>query len=220
MSLAPDPARSEATCIDPQARLLLESIFCLGGAAARDAARTGVYVGCMYTGAPLLCGVRQADDGVPAGDRPRRLPLQSTWTASLGRPAWRTRWRAASPARGWPSWWGAPATCLATGGPASPPTPPAPPAWWRSPWRRRWAASPSSRAGSSRGCWQNSVTRPAFAVAQGVESRTTSCGIAAGVNIMLIPQTTSRICLLQALSPEGRCKTFNADANGYGERGT
>lgn len=29
-------------------------------------------------------------------------------------------------------------------------------------------------------------------------------------------QTTSRICLLQALSPVGRCKTFDASADGYG----
>ena len=30
------------------------------------------------------------------------------------------------------------------------------------------------------------------------------------------PQTTARICLLQALSPVGRCKTFDASADGYG----
>ena len=29
-------------------------------------------------------------------------------------------------------------------------------------------------------------------------------------------QTTLRICLLQALSPVGRCKTFDASADGYG----
>ena len=29
-------------------------------------------------------------------------------------------------------------------------------------------------------------------------------------------QTTARICLLQALSPVGRCKTFDASADGYG----
>jgi acyl transferase domain-containing protein len=41
--------------------------------------------------------------------------------------------------------------------------------------------------------------------------------LAGGVNLMLIPQTTARICLLQALSPVGRCKTFDASADGYGE---
>ncbi len=29
-------------------------------------------------------------------------------------------------------------------------------------------------------------------------------------------QTTSRICLLQALSPVGRCQTFDSSADGYG----
>ena len=44
----------------------------------------------------------------------------------------------------------------------------------------------------------------------------TNAGIAGGVNMALIPQTTSRICLLQALSPVGRCKTFEASSDGYG----
>ena len=33
---------------------------------------------------------------------------------------------------------------------------------------------------------------------------------------MLEPRTTARICLLQALSPVGRCKTFDASGDGYG----
>ena len=33
---------------------------------------------------------------------------------------------------------------------------------------------------------------------------------------MLTPQTSARICLLQALSPVGRCKTFDASGDGYG----
>lgn len=37
-----------------------------------------------------------------------------------------------------------------------------------------------------------------------------------GINIMLSPQTTARICLLNALSPTGRCKTADSSANGYG----
>lgn len=41
-------------------------------------------------------------------------------------------------------------------------------------------------------------------------------GVFAGVNTMLIPQTTARICLLQALSSVGRCKTFDSSADGYG----
>jgi len=40
--------------------------------------------------------------------------------------------------------------------------------------------------------------------------------LAHGVNMMLSPQTTSRICMLQALSPVGRCKTSDASADGYG----
>ena len=43
-----------------------------------------------------------------------------------------------------------------------------------------------------------------------------AAGLAGGVNIMLTPQTTARICLLQALSPVGRCQTFDASADGYG----
>ena len=37
-----------------------------------------------------------------------------------------------------------------------------------------------------------------------------------GTNVMLTPQTSARICLLQALSPVGRCKTFDASGDGYG----
>lgn len=33
---------------------------------------------------------------------------------------------------------------------------------------------------------------------------------------MLEPATTSRICLLQALSPVGRCRTCDASGDGYG----
>ena len=40
--------------------------------------------------------------------------------------------------------------------------------------------------------------------------------IAAGVNLMLLGETTAAICQLQALSPVGRCKTFDASADGYG----
>ena len=39
---------------------------------------------------------------------------------------------------------------------------------------------------------------------------------AAGVNLMLSAGTTAAICQLQALSPVGRCKTFDVSADGYG----
>ena len=40
--------------------------------------------------------------------------------------------------------------------------------------------------------------------------------IVGGVNALLLPITTCTISGLQALSPEGRCKTFDASADGYG----
>jgi 3-oxoacyl-(acyl-carrier-protein) synthase/acyl carrier protein len=40
--------------------------------------------------------------------------------------------------------------------------------------------------------------------------------MAAGTNAMLLADTTAAICQLQALSPVGRCKTFDASADGYG----
>lgn len=40
--------------------------------------------------------------------------------------------------------------------------------------------------------------------------------MAAGVNLMLLGETTAAVCQLQALSPNGRCKTFDATADGYG----
>ena len=38
----------------------------------------------------------------------------------------------------------------------------------------------------------------------------------AGTNVMIVPQTTAGICNLQALAIDGRCKTLDATANGYG----
>jgi len=49
-----------------------------------------------------------------------------------------------------------------------------------------------------------------------VSSWECAAGLAGGVQVMLIAQTTARICLLQALSPVGRCKTFDSTADGYG----
>ena len=40
--------------------------------------------------------------------------------------------------------------------------------------------------------------------------------ISAGVNLMLYAGTMAAICQLQALSPVGRCKTFDESADGYG----
>ena len=39
--------------------------------------------------------------------------------------------------------------------------------------------------------------------------------LAAGVNVMLSPETTVSFCQGQMLSPDGRCKTFDAKADGY-----
>lgn len=44
----------------------------------------------------------------------------------------------------------------------------------------------------------------------------TSLAVAAGSNVMLHCGTTNAICQLQALSPVGRCRTFDAAADGYG----
>jgi acyl transferase domain-containing protein len=43
-----------------------------------------------------------------------------------------------------------------------------------------------------------------------------NASLACGVNLMLSPVTMLAVCKLLALSPEGRCKTFDAAANGYG----
>ena len=51
---------------------------------------------------------------------------------------------------------------------------------------------------------------------QGLIEGETQGAVVGGVNIMLQPGTTARVCLLQALSPVGRCKTFEASGDGYG----
>ncbi|MEM6401843.1 MAG: type I polyketide synthase, partial [Cyanobacteria bacterium P01_D01_bin.116] len=40
--------------------------------------------------------------------------------------------------------------------------------------------------------------------------------LAGGVNLMLTPEATIGFCKLKALSADGRCKTFDASADGYG----
>lgn len=50
----------------------------------------------------------------------------------------------------------------------------------------------------------------------GIETHTASNAIVAGLNAMLSPKTMVKISALQALSPDGRCKTFDSLADGYG----
>ncbi|PSL44996.1 amino acid adenylation domain-containing protein, partial [Chitinophaga niastensis] len=42
-----------------------------------------------------------------------------------------------------------------------------------------------------------------------------SLALAGGVNLMLSPDTTIRLCRMKALSPSGLCKTFDDNADGY-----
>ena len=50
---------------------------------------------------------------------------------------------------------------------------------------------------------------------QSLRSGESTMAIAGGVNLMLAPSTTHLLSKTQALSPDGRCKTFDARANGY-----
>ena len=50
---------------------------------------------------------------------------------------------------------------------------------------------------------------------QALRSGEADVALAAGVNLQLAPETTIYSCRLQALSPTGRCKTFDAGADGY-----
>ena len=50
---------------------------------------------------------------------------------------------------------------------------------------------------------------------QSLRAGESDVGVAGGVNMMLQPQTTLMLTKLRALSPEGRCKTFDAAADGY-----
>ena len=50
---------------------------------------------------------------------------------------------------------------------------------------------------------------------QSLRSGEATMALAAGVNLMLDPRTTRLLAATQALSPDGRCKTFDASANGY-----
>ena len=51
---------------------------------------------------------------------------------------------------------------------------------------------------------------------RGIVGGEASAAIASGINALLWHETTVGICQLQALSPVGRCKSFDASADGYG----
>ncbi len=51
---------------------------------------------------------------------------------------------------------------------------------------------------------------------QSLRNHESDLAFAGGVNLMLSPHTTIGFCQLKALSPDGRCKTFDANADGYG----
>ena len=50
---------------------------------------------------------------------------------------------------------------------------------------------------------------------QSLRSRESDVALAGGVNVMLSPEASVAMSQLRALSPDGRCRTFDARANGY-----
>lgn len=50
---------------------------------------------------------------------------------------------------------------------------------------------------------------------QSLQAGESSLAIAGGVNLMLSPETTVSLCKARALAADGRCKTFDAAADGY-----
>ncbi len=50
---------------------------------------------------------------------------------------------------------------------------------------------------------------------QSLRNRESDMALAGGVNLMLTPENTIYFCKVGAMSPDGRCKTFDAAANGY-----
>ena len=52
--------------------------------------------------------------------------------------------------------------------------------------------------------------------ASALRAREASAALVGGVNLMLRPETTAAVCALGALSPVGRCRALDADADGYG----
>ena len=53
--------------------------------------------------------------------------------------------------------------------------------------------------------------------AAAVGARECGTALAGGANALLSSKTAIKISALQALSPVGRCRTFDAAADGYGE---
>ena len=51
--------------------------------------------------------------------------------------------------------------------------------------------------------------------AQSLLNNECTLALAGGVNLMLSPDTTVKLCRMQALSPTGQCKTFDDKADGY-----
>ena len=51
---------------------------------------------------------------------------------------------------------------------------------------------------------------------QSLRARECRLALAGGVNLMLSPQATRVLSQMRALAPDGRCKTFDASADGYG----
>ncbi|WP_414588369.1 type I polyketide synthase [Scytonema sp. PCC 10023] len=52
---------------------------------------------------------------------------------------------------------------------------------------------------------------------QSLRSKECNLALAGGVNLILWPLSTIGRCSLKALAPDGRCKTFDASADGYGQ---
>ncbi|MBA2114723.1 type I polyketide synthase [Bremerella alba] len=50
---------------------------------------------------------------------------------------------------------------------------------------------------------------------QGLQSGETDLAVAAGVNMILTPEGTITFCQARMMAPDGRCKTFDASADGY-----
>jgi acyl transferase domain-containing protein len=56
----------------------------------------------------------------------------------------------------------------------------------------------------------------AHLAARSLRSGESDLAVVAGVNLMLSPVTTASLRTMNALAPDGRCKTFDASADGYG----
>ncbi len=50
---------------------------------------------------------------------------------------------------------------------------------------------------------------------QSLRSGESNMALVSGVNLMISPETTAQLSRMNALSPDGKCKTFDKDANGY-----